>query len=63
MPKSNASISGFTFISFNLFAAFLKSLGVLMVITDGEITVSHDTHGKDKINPDKICEKLLSVIN
>ena len=33
------------------------------IIPDGEITVSHDTRGKDKINPDKIYEKLLSVIN
>ena len=33
------------------------------IIPDGEITVSHNTHGKDKINPDKIYEKLLSIIN
>ena len=33
------------------------------VIPDGEITVSHETCGKDKINPDKIYEKLLSIIN
>ena len=33
------------------------------IIPDGEITVSHDTRGKDKINPDKIYEKLLSIIN
>ena len=33
------------------------------IIPDGEITVSHNTHGKDKINPEKICEKLSSIIN
>ena len=33
-PKSNASISGLTLISCNFFAAFLKSLGVLTVITE-----------------------------
>ena len=33
------------------------------IIPDGETTVSHNTHGKDKINPDKIYEKLLSIIN
>ena len=39
------------------------STNMYPIIPDGEITVSHDTRGKDKINPDKICEKLLSVIN
>ncbi len=33
------------------------------IIPDGEITVSHNTRGKDKINPDKVYEKLLSIIN
>ena len=33
------------------------------IIPDGEITVSHNTYGKDKINPDKIYEKLLSLFN
>ncbi len=33
------------------------------IIPDGETTVSHNTHGKDKINPDKIYEKLLSIMN
>ena len=33
------------------------------IIPDGETSVSHNTHGKDKINPDKIYEKLLSIIN
>ena len=32
------------------------------IIPDGEITVTHNTHGKDKINPDKIYEKLISII-
>ena len=30
---------------------------------DGEKIVSHNTLGKDKINPDKIYEKLISIIN
>ena len=34
MPKSKASISGLTLISFNLFAAFLKSFGVFTVIVE-----------------------------
>ncbi len=33
------------------------------IIPDGETTVSHNTQGKNKINPDKIYEKLLSIIN
>ena len=33
------------------------------IIPDGEITVSHNTRGKEKINPEKICEKLSSIIN
>ena len=33
-PRSKASISGLTFISCNLFAAFLRSLGVFIVITE-----------------------------
>ncbi len=33
------------------------------IIPDGEKTVSHNTLGKDKINPDKIYEKLISIIN
>ena len=39
------------------------STNMFPIIPDGEITVSHDTLGKDKINPDKIYEKLLSIIN
>ena len=39
------------------------STNMYPIIPDGEITVSHNTRGKDKINPDKIYEKLLSIIN
>ena len=33
------------------------------IIPDGEITVTHNTLGKDKINPDKIYEKILAILN
>ena len=33
------------------------------IIPDDEITVSHNTFGKDKISPDKIFNKFLSIIN
>ena len=33
------------------------------IIPDGEIDVTHGTMGKDKINPDKIFEKLIKIIN
>ena len=33
------------------------------IIPDGEDTVSHDTLGKDKINPQKIVRKLLEILN
>ena len=33
------------------------------IIPDGETTVTHNTLGKDKINPDKIYQKLVSIIN
>jgi heptosyltransferase-2 len=33
------------------------------IIPDGEITVSHNTFGKDRINPNKIFDKFLSIIN
>ena len=33
------------------------------IIPDGETTVTHNTLGKDKINPDKIYKKLLSIID
>ena len=33
------------------------------IIPEGETTVSHNTLGKDKINPDEIFNKLISIIN
>jgi heptosyltransferase-2 len=33
------------------------------IIPDGETTVEHNTLGKDKINPDKIFDKFVSIIN
>ena len=33
------------------------------IIPDGETTVSHRTSGKDKINPNKIFEKLISLLD
>ena len=33
------------------------------IIPDGEKTVSHNTLGKDKINPDKIFDKFKSIMN
>ena len=33
------------------------------IIPDGESTVSHNTFGKNKINPDKIFDKFKSIIN
>ena len=33
------------------------------IIPDGEITVTHNTLGKDKIDPDKVFNKLVSIIN
>ena len=33
------------------------------IIPDGENTVTHDTHGKDKINPNKILEKFITILN
>ena len=33
------------------------------VIPDGESTVSHNTFGKDKINPDKIFYKFKLIMN
>ncbi len=33
------------------------------IIPDGEITVTHNTLGKDKINPDKIFDQLKKIIN
>jgi heptosyltransferase-2 len=33
------------------------------IIPDGENTVTHDTLGKDRINPDKIFEQLNNILN
>ena len=33
------------------------------IIPDGEMTVTHDTLGKDKINPDKIFDQLKKILN
>ena len=33
------------------------------IIPDGEDTVTHNTLGKDKINPNKIFEKLKIILN
>ena len=33
------------------------------IIPDGETSVGHNTLGKDKINPEKIYNKLISIIN
>jgi heptosyltransferase-2 len=33
------------------------------ILPDGETTVTHNTLGKDRINPEKIFNKLISLIN
>ena len=33
------------------------------IIPDGEVTVSHFTSGKDKINPQKIFDKVIEILN
>ena len=33
------------------------------ILPDGETTVGHNTFGKDKINPDKIFDKFVSILN
>ena len=33
------------------------------IIPDGENTVTHNTLGKDKINPNKIFEQLNNILN
>jgi heptosyltransferase-2 len=33
------------------------------IIPDGETTVHHDTLGKDKINPEKVYNQLISIIS
>ena len=39
------------------------STNMYPIIPDGETSVSHDTLGKDKINPEKIYNQLLKIIN
>ena len=39
------------------------STNMFPIIPDGEQTVSHDSLGKDKINPDKIFNKFMSIIS
>ncbi|MBD1155441.1 hypothetical protein IDG97_02880, partial [Pelagibacterales bacterium SAG-MED18] len=38
------------------------STNMYPVIPDGEQTVTHNTLGKDKINPEKIFNKLMSIL-
>ena len=33
------------------------------IIPDGETNVTHKTLGKDRINPEKIFEKLVKILN
>ena len=33
------------------------------IIPDGENTVGHNTLGKDKINPEKIFNKIIELVN
>jgi heptosyltransferase-2 len=33
------------------------------IIPDGEETVSHNTRGKEKINSQKIFDKVIEIIN
>ena len=39
------------------------SSNMFPIIPDGEKTVTHDTLGKEKINPQKIFEKIIEIIN
>ena len=39
------------------------SSNMFPILPDGEKTVSHNTLGKDKINPEKIFNKLVEIIN
>ena len=39
------------------------SSNMFPIIPDGETTVNHNTLGKNKINPEKIFNKLISLIN
>ncbi len=38
------------------------STNMYPIIPDGEQTVTHNTLGKDKINPEKILNKLMSIL-
>ena len=33
------------------------------IIPDGETIVSHHTSGKDRINPQKIFDKVIEILN
>ena len=33
------------------------------IIPDGETTVSHHTYGKDKMNPQKIFDTVIEILN
>ena len=39
------------------------STNMYPIIPDGETIVGHNTFGKNKINPDKIFNKFVSIIN
>ena len=39
------------------------SSNMIPIMPDGEATVTHKTLGKDKINPQKIFEKIIEIIN
>ena len=39
------------------------SSNMFPIIPDGEKTVTHDTLGREKINPQKIFEKIIEIIN
>ena len=38
------------------------STNMYPIIPDGEQTVTYNTFGKDKINPEKIFNKLISIL-
>ena len=33
------------------------------IIPEGEVTVTHNTDGKNKINPNKIFEQFKNILN
>ena len=39
------------------------SSNMFPILPDGEVTVSHNTMGKEKINSEKIFNKLVEIIN